>query len=93
MIIKGPGYVPTTDRAVVNSPDFASTVLFVSSVEEAQGACQECVANGVQLIELCGGFSEADRLALSASIQHVIPIGVVGYSSDDDDRLHVLFGN
>ena len=50
MIVKGPGYDPVTCRATINSPIFSTTVVCVSSFEEAIFVANDLVREGVQLI-------------------------------------------
>jgi hypothetical protein len=92
MIIKGPGYDPVTSRATINSPFFSTTVVCVSSFEEAIFVANDLVREGVQLIELCGGFTPDQADSLQASIGKHVPVGVVRYSSKEQQHLASLFG-
>ena len=92
MIIKGPGYDPATSRATINSPIFSTTVVCVSSFEEAIFVASDLVKKGVQLIELCGGFTPEQADSLQASIGKNVPVGVVRYSSKEQQHLASLFG-
>jgi hypothetical protein len=40
------------------SKSFSSTIIAVSSLEEARKAADDLVKIGVDVIELCGGFGE-----------------------------------
>jgi hypothetical protein len=91
MIIKGPGYDPAVHRAQMASAHFSTDVICVSTVEQAFACAQQLVANGVQLIELCGGFSAENALALELSIGGRVPVGLVQYSAAQQLRLGALF--
>lgn len=92
MIIKGPGYDPVTSQATINSPFFSTTVVCVSSFEEAIFVASDLVKEGVQLIELCGGVTPEQADSLQASLGKHVPVGVVRYSSTGQKHLASLFG-
>lgn len=91
MIIKGPGYDPVVHRASLNSPLFSTTVVCVSHFEEAVSVAAELHRQGIQLIELCGGFTPEQAAAIHRSIDAQIPVGVVRYSLDEQQQLMQLF--
>ncbi|MEC5159878.1 hypothetical protein ACFDR9_002822 [Janthinobacterium sp. CG_23.3] len=92
MIIKGPGYDPAIHRASINSPLFSTTIVCVSSFEEAVVAAKSLTEQGIQLIELCGGFSKEQASALQVSLAITVPVGVVQYSFEEQHSLAKLFG-
>ena len=93
MIIKGPGYDPSVHREEITSPQFSTTIVCVSSLEQAELAAQDLVDQGIQLIELCGGFSPDQASHLQISINSQIPIGVVRYTEEEQLELSKLFGS
>jgi hypothetical protein len=88
-IVKAPGYQRDIHRAVLDSGRFATWVVGVSSVDDATAVVAELAAIGVQLIELCGGFTQEDRDFLQRGCD--IPIGRVTYDPAEEARLSALF--
>jgi hypothetical protein len=93
MIIKGPGYDPAVHHASLASPNFSTTVVCVSSFEQAISVANELTKNGIQLIELCGGFTPEQASAIHHSIKTRVPVGVVRYSFEEQQHLAQLFTN
>ncbi|MBI4236851.1 MAG: hypothetical protein HY696_00360 [Deltaproteobacteria bacterium] len=93
MIIKGPGYNPAVHRVSLTSPEFTTIVVCVSSFEQALPVANELLQQGVQLIELCGGFTPDQASTLRASIGQRVPVGVVRYSVAEQQHLAVLLDN
>lgn len=75
-IVKGPGYFPDKHTAEISSEAFSTRVVGVSDYLSAILVAQQLVADGIQLIELCGGFtqSEADTLRKLAENKIVIDL-------------------
>lgn len=94
MIIKAKssGYQPAEHTAVFSTPTFSTTIVCVSTVDQALVEAGKLVEQGIQLIELCGGFSLEDKDRLSNQIQCRIPVGVVRYSPEEQSQLAKLFG-
>lgn len=91
MIIKGPGYAPEIHRACLASTCFSTAIVGVSSFEQALLAAQQLAQDGVQLIELCGGFSPEEAETLKAALTPRIPVGVVRYTDEEQAQLAALF--
>jgi 2-keto-3-deoxy-6-phosphogluconate aldolase len=91
-IVKGPGYLPSQHTADINSDTFHTRVVGVASLEDAVSVAQNLIASGVQLIELCGGFTEDDAATIRSKTDHKIPVGVVTYSEQQSKELERLFG-
>lgn len=93
MIIIGPGYDPAVHRTCLSSAArFSTTIVCVCSLEQAVSAAKELVQDNVQLIELCGGFTPEQASYLHEAIDEAIPVGVVRYSVEEQERLSRLFG-
>jgi hypothetical protein len=88
-LVKAPGYQRDIHRAVLDSGQFATWVVGVSSVVDAKLVVAELAGHGVQLIELCGGFSKEERDLLQSASD--IPIGRVTYDAAEEARLSELF--
>ena len=49
------------------------------------------MSEGVQLIELCGGFGPAWTGRIQEAISHRVPVGSVAYGPETIDAMHTLF--
>jgi hypothetical protein len=92
-IVKGPGYVPAQHEALLQSPQFSTTVIGVHDFEAALAAATKLVAQGIQLIELCGGFDATQAELLRQHIGLAVPVGVVSYAQADAQALDRLFAS
>jgi hypothetical protein len=90
-IIKAPGYAPAVHTAQLDSPLFSTRIVGVSDVSAAFAALTQMVNDGVQLVELCGGFSAEEAARLRKHISDAIPIGVITYTPEQEARLTALF--
>lgn len=86
-ILKAPGYNPLMDQANLKTVGFDARVIAVSTVEEACAAAKELVADGVELIELSGGFGKAGVEAVIAAIDCPVPVGYVEFSDVERKKL------
>jgi len=91
IIVKAPGYDPELHRTALASPAFSTTVVGVSNFEQALMVATCLVQDGVQLIELCGGFSPEEAIKLHAGLSGKVPVGVVRYSPEEQEHLRALF--
>ncbi|WP_316679514.1 DUF6506 family protein [Ralstonia chuxiongensis] len=78
-IVKGPDYFPEQHTSELRSPKFSTRVVGVSDYQTALLIAEQLIADGIQLIELCGGFTESEAVELQLSTGKKIPIGVVKY--------------
>ncbi|NRA56330.1 MAG: hypothetical protein HRU23_19485 [Gammaproteobacteria bacterium] len=67
--------------------NFDMSIAGVSDVEQAQLVAQEMLTKGIQLIELCGGFSTSDAELIRVAINDRIPVGVVQYTEEERTRI------
>ena len=86
-IVKAPGYSPSEHVVEISSEHFSTRVVGVSSLSSAIQVAHQLVAGGIQLIELCGGFSEDEAQHLRVQIEDRVPIGVVVYSENQAEEL------
>jgi predicted polyphosphate/ATP-dependent NAD kinase len=73
------------------SPAFEMVSVGVSSPSQALAVAQAMVAEGVQLIELCGGFGATWTAQVLEAVGHRVPVGSVSYGPESIDALHALF--
>ena len=64
----------------------------VPDVSDAPPIARRLVDDGVELIELCGGFGGAGLAAVTAAVDGRVPVGAVFYGVDASAGLQRLFG-
>lgn len=89
-IFKAPGMQFLTHNGRLESDTFAATLCGVASVEEAVMVAQELLTRHVQLIELCGAFTEAEVEQIRTAIDDRIPVAAVQHSPETQQRLQQL---
>lgn len=86
-IILGDGYLPQQHNANIKSPQFSSTIICVDTIKAAINVAKEMVADGVQVIELCGGFGQSGTFEIVNAIDCKVPVGSVSFSGYEHDKL------
>ncbi len=92
-IVKGAGYEPAEHRVTLASPAITTVMVGVSTPEQAVPVARAMVADGVQLIELCGGFGPIWTAKVIAAIEGKIPVGSVAYGPESIDQMYALFAD
>jgi len=64
----------------------------VPDVSLAAPIARQLVEEGVELIELCGGFGGAGLASVTAAVNGRVPVGAVFYAVDASAGLQRLFG-
>jgi 2-keto-3-deoxy-6-phosphogluconate aldolase len=90
-IVTGNGYDPAEHRVTMSSPRITTVMVGVSKPEQAIDVARALVADGVQLIELCGGFGPVWTARVIGAIGGKVPVGSVGYGPESIDQMHALF--
>lgn len=90
-IVTGAELEPTKHRVTMQSPAFTMLVVGVTKPEQGLAVAQAMVAEGIQLIELCGGFGPIWTAKVIAAIGEAVPVGSVGYGPEAIDKMHALF--
>ncbi len=70
---------------------FRMKVVGVKKPEQGIEVAKRMVAEGIQLIELCGGFSPVHAGRIIEAIDYAVPVGVVAYGPESIDSMHALF--
>jgi Family of unknown function (DUF6506) len=91
-IVKGPGYVLGQHSAKLESNTFHTSVICVSDMHGAFDAAKIMLKDGIQLIELCGGFREEEAAQVRFSIGEKVPVGVVVYDTKSSAEIQKPFG-
>ena len=92
-IVRGDGFDPETDVQIMESPDFKMTTIGISHLEQVCDAARRLVADGVQMIELCGAFGPIWTAKLIEAIDDAVPVGSVSYGPESIDRIHAIFAD
>jgi hypothetical protein len=87
------GFIVTGDEFVQyqGTDKFSMKVVGVRDPRDGVAAAKAMVIEGVQLIELCGGFSPVWAGKIIEAIEYAVPVGVVGYGPESIDGMHRLF--
>lgn len=89
------GFIVTGDEftQIQGTDKFRMKVVGVSRPEQGIAAAKTMVAEGIQLIELCGGFSPVWAGKIIEAIDYAVPVGVVAYGPESIDSMHALFSD
>lgn len=81
-IVTGSGLDPAVHRMQMTSPSFEMRVIGVAGPEQGPAVALDLEREGVQLIELCGGFGPRWTAAVIEALEGRIPVGSVGYGPE-----------
>lgn len=81
-IFEHPDTDPRTDRLTLDRAGQTTLLIPVTGPSEAAELVDELIADGVGLIELCGGFTTNDVSAVAARAAGRIPVGHVTFAMD-----------
>ena len=89
------GFIVTGDNFVQyqGTEKFSMKVVGVSEPSEGVDAAKQMVQEGIQLIELCGGFSPVWAGKIIEAIEYAVPVGVVAYGPESIDSMYRLFAD
>lgn len=89
------GFIVTGDDFVQyqGTERFRMKVVGVRSAEQGVAVAQAMVAEGVQLIEVCGGFGPVWTGKIIEAIGGAVPVGSVGYGPESIDSMYRLFAD
>lgn len=89
------GFIVTGDRfqQLQGTPRFFMKVVGVAHASEGVAVAKAMVAEGIQLIELCGGFSPVWAGKIIEAIDYAVPVGVVAYGPESIDAMYKLFAD
>lgn len=86
-IVMAHRFSPKMKKHVFTSQHFKTTVVCVSSFEEACVEAQNLVEEGIQLLELCGGFGKDLCEKIIEFIDGKIPVGYVEFFPSEQKKL------
>jgi hypothetical protein len=90
-IVTGSGLDPKLNRMEMKSPAFTMIAVGVSRAEQGVEVALGMLNEGVQLIELCGGFGPIWTGKIIEALEGRIPVGSVGYGPESIDSMYALF--
>ncbi|MFJ2280719.1 DUF6506 family protein [Pseudomonas sp. NPDC087803] len=79
-IFEAPETNPETDRFVIDRAGRRNTIVAVPEQHDAVQVAVDLVKDGVQFIELCGGFESVWVGKIIEATGGTIPVGNVGFS-------------
>ncbi|TJZ54393.1 hypothetical protein FCH28_14750 [Streptomyces piniterrae] len=79
------------DVSVVDTGKCRTVLVGVAKPEEGVEVARRLVGEGVQLIELCGGFGPVWAGRIIEAIDGAVPVGTVGYGPEAVDQVHAIF--
>ncbi len=89
------GFIYTLDDSSAQTRiDAVGTLVCVGipDVAQAPAVAKQLISDGVELIELCGGFGAAGQAAVIAAVDGAVPVGAVFYGVEARSGLQRLFG-
>lgn len=89
------GFIVTGDNftQMQGTDKFSMKVVGVATASEGINVAKAMVAEGIQLIELCGGFSPVWAGKIIEAIDYAVPVGVVAYGPESIDAMYRLFAS
>lgn len=66
---------------------FRTEIVGVSSLSEAKEVAKSLVGDGIQVIELCGGFDGEGAGEIIAYLDSEVPVGLVEFSGQESQKL------
>lgn len=87
------GFIVTGDHFTQyqGTEAFSMKVVGVRHASEGVAVATAMVAEGIQLIELCGGFSPVWAGKIIEAIDGAVPVGVVAYGPESITGMYHLF--
>jgi len=78
-IFLAPQADPTKHQADIETPEVTLLIRGVQDYEEAVKVAKQLVTEGVQALELCGGFGHIGTAKIVEAVEHKIPVGTVRF--------------
>lgn len=78
-------------KTTLSSDIFSTTVCCVQDIEMACESAKKLVADGIQLIEVCGAFKGDMPDQVIKAIDGKVPVGHIEYSEEERKKLVAFF--
>ena len=89
-IFLSPNADPSEHRTVIETRGLASILVAVPEPSVAVSVAKALVADGVDLIELCGAFGPIWASKVIEATEGTVPVGAVGFGPESVPRLAAL---
>jgi hypothetical protein len=86
-LIKANGYPPAGLRTTLPGDGFTSIIFASGDIDALVAEAMAMVAEGIQLIELAGSFSDEDYARIQDAIGDGVPVGRVLFDDKNAARL------
>ncbi|WP_194436264.1 DUF6506 family protein [Vibrio fluminensis] len=86
-IVKAEGYDYLSDSSNMATTGFSTNMVGVTSDEDAIAVANQMIADGIEVIELCGGFGKESAEYIVAALATDVPIGYVRFDEDEQRKL------
>lgn len=86
-LIKHSSYSYHNNSAMLNSNEFSSNIVGVKDAAEAIEMVNKLINDGIELIELCGGFTAEEELEIRKAMIAAVPLGRAVLNLKDEDLL------
>ncbi|MFJ2741496.1 DUF6506 family protein [Streptomyces sp. NPDC087440] len=90
-LFTGRGLDPDQDRSVIERDGFRAVLVGMADPAQAPAVAAALVDEGIQLIELCGGFGPVWTAKVIEATKSRVPVGSVGYGPESIDGMAALF--
>lgn len=91
-IYTAPGADPAEHTRVVDTGSCRTVLVGVTTPDQTLPVVEQLVADGVQLIELCGGFGPVGTARVIEAVRGRVPVGSVGYGPESVEQVARIFG-
>lgn len=92
-IVTGSGLDPAKHRMVMQSDRFEMIAVGIDDPAAGPAAARALVDEGIELLELCGGFGPVWTAQVIEAIGGKIAVGSVGYGPEAIAPMHRLCGD
>ena len=92
-IVTGRGLDPAKHRMVMQSDRFEMIAVGIDNPTAVPAVARALVDEGIELLELCGGFGPVWTARVIEAIGGKIAVGSVGYGPEAIAPMHRLFGD
>jgi hypothetical protein len=85
------GCDPDRDVSIIETDASRTVLVGIGRHDQLMEAAVRLVADGAQLVELCGAFGPTWTARVIEAVGGAVPVGAVGYGPEAVDQLHAIF--
>lgn len=90
-IVTAPGLNPQNHRMEMKTDNFTMIAIGISHPSEGAEVALKLKEEGIQLLELCGGFGPTWTAKIIETLNNSIPVGAVAYGPEAINGMHAIF--